>query len=196
MIFILDNYDSFTYNLVDYCYRAGAETIVKRNDEVTLSEIEALHPSGIILSPGPEIPVSSGILMKVVQHFCGKLPILGICLGHQAIGQYLGFELIKAPQPVHGKVSICKHNGHWLFAGLPKKYEVMRYHSLILKEELIRGVEIISYTQDDKLPMALYHKGWQLTGLQYHPESILTPNGVQLLSNWLTHYDLVSNLSS
>lgn len=191
MIFILDNYDSFTYNLVDYCYRAGAETIVKRNDEITLSEIEALYPTGIILSPGPEIPEASGILMDVVAHFSGKLPLLGICLGHQAMGQYLGLPLIKAPQPVHGKVSCCIHNGHWLFAGIPKKYEVMRYHSLVLQEASIDNLEIISHTEDDGLPMALHHHRLKLTGVQYHPESILTPNGVRLFSNWLSYYNLI-----
>lgn len=193
MIFILDNYDSFTYNLVDYCYRAGVRTMVKRNDAITLSEIEDLNPTGIILSPGPEIPKDSGILMEVVAHFSGKLPLLGICLGHQAIGQYLGLSLIKAPQPVHGKISCCTHNGHWLFAGIPKKYEVMRYHSLILQEALIDHLEIISHTKDYRLPMALHHQFLKLTGVQYHPESILTPNGVQLLSNWLNYYGLVKN---
>ncbi len=194
MIFILDNYDSFTYNLVDYCYRAGAETFVKRNDEITLSEIERLAPEGIILSPGPEIPTSSGILMEVVQHFSGKLPILGICLGHQAIGQFLGLELHKAPEPVHGKVSTCTHQSHWLFNGIPNNYEVMRYHSLILKEKKksMKHLEIISYTKNDQLPMAFHHKAKQLTGVQYHPESILTPNGVQILSNWLKHYGLAT----
>jgi len=190
VIFILDNYDSFTYNLVDYCYRAGAKTIVKRNDKINLSEIEALKPQGIILSPGPEIPAASGILMKVVSHFAGKLPILGICLGHQAIGQHLGLSLIKAPEPVHGKVSKCKHSGHWLFKDIPKNYEVMRYHSLLLKEKPIENLQIISYTKQDHLLMALHHENLKLTGVQYHPESILTPNGVQLLSNWVNYYDL------
>lgn len=190
MIFILDNYDSFTYNLVDYCYRAGAQTIVKRNDVISLSEIEALQPSGIILSPGPEIPAASGILMEVVHHFAGKVPMLGICLGHQAIGQFLGLSLVKAPQPVHGKVSKCKHNGHWLFNGIPKNYEVMRYHSLLIKEKSIKDLQIISHTKQGDLLMALHHKPLKLTGVQYHPESILTPDGVQLLSNWLSYYEL------
>jgi len=192
VILILDNYDSFTYNLVDYCYRAGAKTIVKRNDEVTLAEIEALQPKGIILSPGPEIPKSSGILMQVVAHFSGKLPQLGICLGHQAIGQHLGLSLIKASKPVHGKVSCCTHNGHWLFFGIPKNYEVMRYHSLILQEKSLKDLEIISHTKNDLLPMALHNNQQQLTGVQFHPESILTPNGIKILSNWLAYYNLLN----
>jgi len=190
VIFILDNYDSFTYNLVDYCYRAGAKTMVKRNDEISLSEIEALNPDGIILSPGPEIPKASGILMQVVRHFAGKLPVLGICLGHQAIGQFLGLSLIKAPQPVHGKVDKCVHYGHWLFKSITINYEVMRYHSLLLKEKPIEGLQIISHTKEGHLLMALHHQDLKLTGVQYHPESILTPNGVQVLSNWLAYYGL------
>jgi len=192
VIFILDNYDSFTYNLVDYFYRAGTETVVARNDEISLSEIDALQPKGIILSPGPEVPNSSGILTEVVAHFSGVIPILGICLGHQAIGEYLGLSLIKAPKPVHGKVSCCTHYGHWLFSGIPAKYEVMRYHSLVLQEKPMKDLSIISYTKDDLLLMALHHERLQLMGLQYHPESVLTPNGIQILRNWLNHYGLLT----
>lgn len=185
MIFLLDNYDSFTYNLVDYCHRAGAKVTVKRNDKISVAAIAALKPKGIILSPGPEIPESAGILMELVDYFSGKIPMLGICLGHQAIGQHLGLKLVKAPEPVHGKVSVCQHEGHWLFKKIPKNYKAMRYHSLILKEATIEGLNIISKTKADGLIMAMHHAPLQLTGIQYHPESILTPFGVTILSNWL-----------
>jgi len=190
LIFLLDNYDSFTYNLVDYFYRAGAEVLVKRNDEIDVTEIEALQPKAIVLSPGPETPAQSGILVDLVNYFAGKLPILGICLGHQAIGEYLGMQLIKAPTPVHGKTSWCIHHNHNLFKNVPNPFEVMRYHSLLLANKKVEGLEIVSSTKEDNLIMALHHQQLKLTGFQFHPESVLTKHGLQLIKNWLAVYQL------
>jgi len=185
LIFLLDNYDSFTYNLVDYFYQAGEEIFVKRNNEISITEIEALKPKAIILSPGPETPAESGILAEVVNSFAGKIPILGICLGHQAVGQYLGMKLVKAPLPMHGKTSKCVHNNHSLFKNVPNIYEAMRYHSLLLQPKEVNGLEIISITKTDQLIMALHHQKLMLTGFQFHPESILTNYGLQMIENWL-----------
>jgi len=191
LIFLLDNYDSFTYNLVDYFYQAGVTVLVKRNDEITTSKIEALQPKAIVLSPGPETPKQSGILPEVVNRFAGKIPMLGICLGHQAIGQYLGMELVKAPVPMHGKTSWCTHNQHLFFKNLPNPYEVMRYHSLVLKMKPVDGLSIISSTKKDGLIMALHHQQLKLTGFQFHPESVLTSYGLDMIANWLGGYGLV-----
>lgn len=185
MIFLLDNYDSFTFNLVDYFYRAGVNVSVKRNDEISIKQIENLQPTAIVLSPGPETPATSGILPIVVKNFAGKVPILGICLGHQAIGEYLEMELIKAPVPVHGKTSWCKHHNHLLFKNIPNAFEVMRYHSLLLKDKKVEGLDIISYTKKDGLIMAMHHQQLMLTGFQFHPESVLTNYGLQMIMNWL-----------
>jgi len=187
---LLDNYDSFTYNLVDYFHRAGTNALVKRNDAVTINEIETLQPRAIVLSPGPETPAKSGILTEVVNNFAGKLPLLGICLGHQAIGEYLGMELIKAPVPVHGKTSWCTHNDHLLFKNIPKPFEVMRYHSLLLSQQKINGLEIMSTTAKDNLIMAMHHQKLLLTGFQFHPESVLTSFGLQMIKNWINMYEL------
>jgi len=192
LIFLLDNYDSFTYNLVDYFYRAGAKVLVKRNDAITVNEIETLKPRAIVLSPGPETPAQSGILTNLVNKFAGKVPILGICLGHQAIGEYLGMQLIKAPIPVHGKTSWCTHNNHLLFNKVPRSFNVMRYHSLILANKNINGLEIPGTTTNENLIMVLHHQKLMLTGFQFHPESVLTPFGLQMIKNWIGIYQLAN----
>jgi len=184
MIFLLDNYDSFTYNLVDYLHQASAEVVVKRNDEISIEEIEALKPKGIVLSPGPETPKQAGILMDVVAHFEKKLPILGICLGLQAIGEYYGATLKKAIQPMHGKISLCHHNEHWLFKNVPHTFEVMRYHSLVI-DDVPREQLTITAQTDEKEIMAISHKTLPIQAVQFHPESILTPFGNQIIENWV-----------
>ena len=187
MIFLLDNYDSFTYNLVDYFFRNGANCIVKRNDEITVEEIERLQPKAIVLSPGPNTPNQAGILMETIAHFEHKLPIFGICLGLQAIGMHYGMQLIKANLPMHGKTSILKHKGNFLFKNITEEYEVMRYHSLVLKNETNNFLEVTSTTKDNQI-MAMQHKTLPICGVQYHPESILTKNGLQLIGNWLKSF--------
>jgi len=184
MIFLLDNYDSFTYNLVDYLHQAGAEVIVKRNDKISISDIEDLNPAGIVLSPGPEIPEKAGILMDVVKHFEKKLPMLGICLGLQAIGQFYGADLKKAIQPMHGKISLCNHNKHWLFNKVPNSFEVMRYHSLII-DEVPETILSITASTDEKEIMAISHSELPIQAVQFHPESILTLFGNQIIENWV-----------
>ncbi|MFN0276261.1 MAG: anthranilate synthase component II [Chitinophagales bacterium] len=183
MIFLLDNYDSFTYNLYDYLSQLGAEILVKRNDEITLPEIEDLSPSAIVISPGPKTPKDAGILMQVLHHFHKKLPLLGICLGYQAIGEYFGATLVHSPVPVHGKTSqLFFDENNILFKNIPQGTEVMRYHSLNITNTP-SSVNIIAQTNNGE-PMALQHADLPLFGMQFHPESILTQHGMQMLRNW------------
>ncbi len=186
MLLIIDNYDSFTYNLVQYFGELGAEMEVRRNDEVTLEEIEhQLKPEKILISPGPGTPDDAGISLKVLETFAGKLPILGVCLGHQAIGQIFGGKVIRAPEPVHGKpVEIC-HDGKTIFADLENRFEAARYHSLIVESKSLPDCLEISATSPDGLIMALRHKTYKIEGVQFHPESILTSEGKKLLQNFL-----------
>jgi len=184
LIFLLDNYDSFTFNLVDYLQQAGAEVIVKRNDEIDVEEIIALNPAGIVLSPGPETPDKAGIMMELIHQCHASFPILGICLGLQAIGEYFGAKLVKAPVPMHGKTSICQHKGHWLFEEVPENFEVMRYHSLVI-EDLPENLEVTSRTIDEAaIVMSIVHQQLPIEAVQFHPESILTPNGIRIIKNW------------
>jgi anthranilate synthase/aminodeoxychorismate synthase-like glutamine amidotransferase len=182
-LLLLDNYDSFTYTLSDYFQQLGAEVIVKRNDEITIEEIEGLHVNAIILSPGPGIPSEAGVMMKVIDIFHKKVPFLGVCLGHQALGEYFGAELINAYKPMHGKTSPIHYVHHFLFEGLPNPLIAMRYHSLILKQPPA-GFKALAHTDKNEL-MVMIHNELPLTGIQFHPESIMTENGIQLLSNWL-----------
>ena len=186
MLLVIDNYDSFTYNLVQYLGELGAEMQVRRNDEVSVEEIEnELKPERILISPGPGNPDEAGVSLKVLEKFYDKLPILGVCLGHQAIGQFFGGRVIRAPLPVHGKyVEVC-HDGEGIFRDLPCRFKAGRYHSLIVERENLPAELEVSATSPDGLIMGLRHKTHKIEGVQFHPESILTSEGKRLLENFL-----------
>jgi anthranilate synthase/aminodeoxychorismate synthase-like glutamine amidotransferase len=185
MLLVIDNYDSFTYNLVQYLGELGATVEVRRNDRVTLNEIENhLRPERIVISPGPGTPNNAGITLDVIQRFAGKIPLLGVCLGHQAIGQAFGGNVVRAPELMHGKASEVSHDGKTIFAGLSDHFLAGRYHSLIVeRESLPSSLEISAYTGD--IIMGLRHRELKVEGVQFHPESILTADGKQLLANFL-----------
>ncbi len=186
MLLIIDNYDSFTYNLVQYLGELGAEMLVVRNDEVTIDEIEnELKPARLLISPGPGTPDSAGISLGAVERFGGRVPILGVCLGHQAIGQHFGGKVIRAPEPVHGKPVEIIHDGKTIFAGLPNNFAAGRYHSLIVDRTGFPDDLEISATSPDGLIMGLRHPEKKIEGVQFHPESILTEHGRKLLQNFL-----------
>ena len=189
MVFVLDNYDSFTYNLVQYLGELGATVEVRRNDEVTLDEVEALHPERIVLSPGPCTPQDAGISIEVIREFAGTTPILGVCLGHQAIGAAFGGDVIRAKHLMHGKTSRVEHDGKTIFQGLSSPMTATRYHSLIVSEErLPKDLEITAWTSDGdggRVIMGLRHRNYPVEGVQFHPESILTSEGKRLISNFL-----------
>ncbi|HEY2001000.1 MAG TPA: aminodeoxychorismate/anthranilate synthase component II [Acidobacteriaceae bacterium] len=185
MVFVLDNYDSFTYNLVQYMGELGAEMTVRRNDELTPEEIESLHPDRILLSPGPCTPQEAGVSIPLIQHFAGKVPILGVCLGHQAIGAAFGGNVVRAPKLMHGKTSEVIHDGRTLFSGIASPMTCTRYHSLIVAEDgLPRQLEITARTEDGII-MGLRHRKYPVEGVQFHPESVLTHDGKQLIKNFL-----------
>ncbi|TBR37708.1 aminodeoxychorismate/anthranilate synthase component II [Marinomonas agarivorans] len=190
MVLMLDNYDSFTYNLVQYFQELGAEVSVKRNDEISLSDIEKMNPDHIVISPGPCTPNEAGISLDVIRHFAGKLPILGICLGHQSIGQVFGATVARAKKVMHGKTSRIMHNNTGVFSGLTNAHTATRYHSLIIeKNSLPSCLEMTAWTEDsqgkvDEI-MGLRHKRFDIEGVQFHPESILTESGHHLLANFL-----------
>jgi anthranilate synthase/aminodeoxychorismate synthase-like glutamine amidotransferase len=186
MILVVDNYDSFTYNLVQYLGELGAEMQVVRNDEVSVADIESnLKPSRILLSPGPGTPDSAGITLDVIAAFAGKVPILGVCLGHQAIGQYFGGKVVRGPEPVHGKPVLVHHDGRTIFKDIPSPYQAGRYHSLVVDRESWPAVLEVSAESPDGLVMALRHRELPIEGVQFHPESILTDHGKKLLQNFL-----------
>ncbi len=186
MLLVIDNYDSFTYNLVQYLGELGAEMMVIRNDEVTLDEIEhELNPEKILISPGPGTPDSAGVSLGVIERFAGRVPILGVCLGHQAIGQHFGGKVIRAPEPVHGKPVEILHDGKTIFADLPNGFAAGRYHSLIVDRDGLPGELEISAESPDGLIMGLRHRTMKIEGVQFHPESILTDHGKKLLQNFL-----------
>jgi len=185
MILVIDNYDSFTYNLVQYLGELGAEITVRRNDQTTLDEIERMAPERIVISPGPKTPTDAGICLKLIGKFAGGLPILGVCLGHQAIGQAFGGKVIRAPVLMHGKTSAISHDGRTIFAGLPNPFTATRYHSLIVERESLPECLEVSATSPDGLIMGLRHKEMKVEGVQFHPESVLTEVGKQLLANFL-----------
>jgi anthranilate synthase/aminodeoxychorismate synthase-like glutamine amidotransferase len=185
MILVIDNYDSFTYNLVQYLGELGAEIEVRRNDQVTLEEIERMAPERIVLSPGPKTPNEAGICLDLIKEFSGRTPILGVCLGHQAIGQAFGGKVVRAPVIMHGKTSLVRHDGKSLFAGLPNPFPATRYHSLIVERESLPEALEISATSPDGLIMGLRHKEMKVEGVQFHPESVLTVPGKKLLANFL-----------
>jgi anthranilate synthase/aminodeoxychorismate synthase-like glutamine amidotransferase len=189
MVFVLDNYDSFTYNLVQYLGELGAEVVVRRNDEVTVAEVEAMRPERILLSPGPCTPQEAGISIELVRHFTGKVPVLGVCLGHQAIGAAFGGEIVRAPKLMHGKTSQVQHDGQTIFRGLPSPLTGTRYHSLIVQEKgLPEDLEVSAYaTENDgsRVIMGFRHKRFPVEGVQFHPESVLTGEGKKLIANFL-----------
>ena len=185
MILVIDNYDSFTYNLVQYLGELGAELTVRRNDQITVTEIESLAPERIVISPGPKTPSEAGICLDVIQTFSGRVPLLGVCLGHQAIGQAFGGRVIRAPELMHGKTSLVSHDGKTIFSGLPSPFSATRYHSLIVERESLPACLEISATVPDGLIMGLRHKTMKVEGVQFHPESILTEVGKDLLANFL-----------
>ena len=185
MILVIDNYDSFTYNLVQYLGELGEELMVRRNDEITLSEIEANRPSRILISPGPGRPADAGISMELISHFAGRVPILGVCLGHQAIGEVFGGRVVRASTVVHGKASEISHDGKSIFNGLDLPFKAGRYHSLIVERESLPACLEVSAETNDGVIMGLRHRDKKIEGVQFHPESILTPEGKRLLSNFL-----------
>jgi len=185
MILIIDNYDSFTYNLVQYFGELGADIQVVRNDQTTIEGIRKQAPERIVISPGPKTPDEAGICLDVIGSFAGKLPILGVCLGHQAIGQAFGGRVIRAPQLMHGKTSEIHHDSKTIFQGLRDPFSATRYHSLIVERETFPACLEISAHTSDGLIMGLRHREWKVEGVQFHPESILTDAGKQLLGNFL-----------
>ncbi|MDQ3321748.1 MAG: aminodeoxychorismate/anthranilate synthase component II [Acidobacteriota bacterium] len=186
MLLVIDNYDSFTYNLVQYLGELGADVEVRRNDAVTIEEIETnLKPEKILISPGPGTPSDAGISLRVLEKFGAQLPILGVCLGHQAIGQFFGGRVVRAPAPVHGKPVEISHDGKTVFAGLENDFQAARYHSLIVERESLPDCLEISAASPDNLIMGLRHKTLKIEGVQFHPESILTGEGKKLLQNFL-----------
>lgn len=185
---MIDNYDSFTYNLVQYLGEMGEELVVKRNDEITINEIEELNPSFIMISPGPCSPDEAGISMQVVKHFAGTIPIFGVCLGHQSIAQVFGGDVVKADRLMHGKTSEMRHDGRSIFKGIENPFIATRYHSLIVKKETLPDCfEISAWTEEGEI-MAIRHKELSVEGVQFHPESIMTATGKTLLKNFIdTH---------
>jgi len=185
MLLMIDNYDSFTYNLVQYLGELGEDIKVFRNDKITIPEIEKLKPDKIVISPGPCTPNEAGISIDVVRHFARKIPLLGVCLGHQSVGAAFGAEIVNAPRLMHGKTSMIHHDGKTVFKDLPVPFEATRYHSLIIKKEtLSKDFEITAWTDQDEI-MGIRHKKFILEGVQFHPESILTSAGKDLLRNFL-----------
>ena len=184
-VLVIDNYDSFTYNLVQYLGELGVEPIVVRNDAITIDEARALSPDGVLLSPGPGRPEDAGMLCAAITAFAGVVPVLGVCLGHQAIGQVYGSNVIGAPHLVHGKTSPISHNNEGVFVGLPNPLAATRYHSLIIERETLPEVLSITATTDDGMIMGVRHKSLDVEGVQFHPESILTTCGHDLLRNFV-----------
>jgi len=190
MVFVLDNYDSFTYNLVQYLGELGAEVEVRRNDQVTVNEVEALQPERILLSPGPCTPQEAGISIDLIRYFAGKVPVLGVCLGHQAIGAAFGGEVVRARNLMHGKTSQVEHDGKTIFRGLSSPMVATRYHSLIVAEKGLPGeLEVSASSRDSdgsRVIMGLRHRRFPVEGVQFHPESVLTSEGKRLIQNFLS----------
>ncbi|HET7371396.1 MAG TPA: aminodeoxychorismate/anthranilate synthase component II [Gammaproteobacteria bacterium] len=190
MLLMIDNYDSFTYNLVQYLGELGEEVVVRRNDDISLDDVEALAPARIVVSPGPCTPNEAGVSLALIEHFAGKVPILGVCLGHQAIGQVYGGRILRAPQVMHGKTSQIHHHGSGVFAGLANPFEATRYHSLVIApDSLPECLEMTAWSVDDdgevEAIMGVRHRELPIEGVQFHPESILTRHGHALLKNFI-----------
>ncbi len=194
MVLVVDNYDSFAYNLAQYLGELGQQPLVRRNDRITLAEIEGLNPSHIVISPGPCTPLEAGISNDVVRHFGGRVPILGVCLGHQCIGHVYGAEVAHADVPTHGKHSPVHHDGKSLYRGLPNPFEAGRYHSLAVRwGQIPESLEMSAWTSDHVI-MGLRHRKYVVEGVQFHPESIMTPVGHDLLRNFLSYEDGVRRM--
>ena len=185
MILMIDNYDSFTYNLVQYIGEMGKTLKVYRNDKITIPEIEAMNPDKIVISPGPCTPTEAGISLEVIKHFAGKVPILGVCLGHQSVGQAFGGEVVRAQRLMHGKTSRIHHDGEGVFKDMPNPFEATRYHSLIVRRETLPSCLQITAETDEREIMGIRHKEYAIEGVQFHPESILTQDGMKLLANFV-----------
>lgn len=186
MLLMIDNYDSFTFNIVQYFGQLGEDVLVHRNDKITLAEIESLNPERIVVSPGPCSPEEAGISVAAIQHFAGKIPILGVCLGHQAIGAAFGGNVVRSASLMHGKTSPILHDGKELFAGLPNPFQATRYHSLIVDRPTLPAcLEVTAWVENGEI-MGMRHKQLPIWGVQFHPESILTEGGMELLKNFLT----------
>ncbi|HYH54983.1 MAG TPA: aminodeoxychorismate/anthranilate synthase component II [Anseongella sp.] len=184
MVVLYDNYDSFTYNLLDYLLQFGIDVKVVRNDQCSAEEIQAMEPQGILISPGPCRPEKSGGMMELIDRFHGSCPILGICLGHQGLGLYFGADLVRARVPMHGKTSLIRHNDHAAFRGVPAETAVMRYHSLILENVDLKQWQVTATTRSGEI-MAMAHRILPLWGFQFHPESVLTGHGFRMIGNWI-----------
>jgi len=185
MVLVIDNYDSFTYNLVQYLGELGADVEVRRNDQTSIEEIDRLAPERIVISPGPKTPSEAGICLELIRRMGERLPILGVCLGHQAIGQAYGGKVVRAPEIMHGKTSAIQHDSRTIFTGLSNPFTATRYHSLIVERESLPACLDISATTAGGIIMGLRHKHWKVEGVQFHPESVLTDAGKQLLANFL-----------
>jgi anthranilate synthase/aminodeoxychorismate synthase-like glutamine amidotransferase len=186
-VLLIDNYDSFTYNLAQYLGELGAELVVRRNDEITLEEARALNPSHIVISPGPGDPNDGGVSLEIIREFAGQKPVLGVCLGHQCIGAAFGGVVSRAPRLMHGKTSAIYHDRRGLFNGIPSPFQATRYHSLIVEEPLPEPLKVLAFTSEGEI-MALRHEEYPVFGVQFHPESILTEYGKEILNNFLTRY--------
>ncbi|NTW04492.1 MAG: aminodeoxychorismate/anthranilate synthase component II [Peptococcaceae bacterium] len=189
MVLMIDNYDSFVYNLVQYLREMGQEVQVYRNDKITLDMVERIKPDHIIISPGPCTPDKAGVSLNIIKSFSGRIPILGVCLGHQAIGQAFGGRVVRAPRPIHGKSSRIKHDGRGVFFDLPQQLEVGRYHSLVVSSESVPDCLEVSALSPDGEIMGLRHRKYKVEGVQFHPESILTDFGKEMLDNFLRSGD-------
>lgn len=186
MVLVIDNYDSFTYNLVQYLGELGATIVVRRNDEAPIEALRALGHSRVVISPGPGRPEQAGVSLEVIKEFGTRMPVLGVCLGHQAIGLAFGAEVVRAPVPVHGKTATIEHNGKGVFAGISTSFQAGRYHSLVVAEATMpRELEITARTKEDNLVMGIRHRELPIHGVQFHPESVLTNEGRRILRNFL-----------
>jgi len=185
MLLMIDNYDSFTYNLVQYLGELGADVRVYRNDAITLDEVAAMAPSQIVVSPGPCTPSEAGVSVPLIQRFAGHVPILGVCLGHQAIGQAFGGRIVRAQRVMHGKLSPVSHDGRGVFTDLPSPFAVTRYHSLAIERDRVPAQLLVTATSDDGEIMGVRHRQWAVEGVQFHPEAILTEHGKKMLENFL-----------
>jgi anthranilate synthase/aminodeoxychorismate synthase-like glutamine amidotransferase len=185
MLLVIDNYDSFTYNLVQFLGELGAEPVVYRNDQITVEQIAKADYRGLVISPGPGEPKGAGVTLAAIRQLAGRLPILGVCLGHQAIGEAFGGRIVRAPRPIHGKASVVKHDGRGIFAGVPQDLEVARYHSLVIEPQSCPPELEITASTADGIIMGVRHRAYPIEGVQFHPESVLTSNGMQILANFV-----------